>query len=314
MRHVWNKRSLQREVINDRLRRDPMELVAEEEQRYDDAVQAVVRRLALAAQSRCLVMLSGPSSSGKTTTALLIRDSLREMGMEAHTVSLDDFYRGREQAPRLPNGQFDYETPEALDLGRLESCMLGLLKEGRTLLPRFDFEAGRPAADTRELCLGPDAVVIFEGIHALNPVFERHIPQENVVKLFINTLSPIYAGDDKLLARRDIRLIRRLLRDVHFRASSLENTLEMWQQVVRGENLYLFPYVDTVDLVVDTTYAYEPGLFAHELLPLLREVPADTPYSGTVRHLIEALSSFEPLDKDALPASSMLREFVGASL
>lgn len=285
-----------------------------ENRRYFDELDAVVRQLAMAARERCLVMLSGPSSSGKTTTALLIRDGLREMGIDAHTVSLDNFYRGRELAPRLPDGNFDYESPEALDLPRLEDCMKRLLRDGKADMPEFDFHTGRPAPETKELSLRRDSVVIFEGIHALNPVFENHVPRENVFKVFVNTISPIYDKEGKLMARRDIRLVRRLLRDYRFRSSSLENTLHMWQQVVRGENLYLFPYVDTVDVVIDTTHAYEPCVFAGELLPLLREVAADNPFSDTVRHLIDVLGRFTPIDAAQVPKETLLREFLGGGL
>ena len=224
------------------------------------------------------------------------------------------FYLGREQAPRLPNGSFDYESPEALNLGQLQTCMRSLIKDGRADLPRFDFTVGRPSKETKELKLAHDSVVIFEGIHALNPVFEQHLPQENIFKVFVNTISPIYEQEGKLMARRDIRLVRRLLRDFRFRNSSVENTLDMWPQVMRGENLYLFPYVDTVDILIDTTHAYEPCVFAGELLPLLHQVAEDNPYIETVRRLIPILERFAPLAAEDVPKETLLREFLGGGL
>lgn len=256
-------------------------------------------------------MLSGPSSSGKTTTALLLRDGLRELGVDAHTVSLDNFYRGRMLAPVLEDGSYDYEALEALNLDQLRCCMRELIQLGETQLPIFDFVSGKPLEEKTVLRIAHDSVVIFEGIHALNPIFEQHLPQENLYKIFVNTITPIYDGEDKLLARRDIRLIRRMLRDERFRSSPLENTLRMWQQVVRGENMYMFPYVDTVDAVIDTTHAYEPCVFAGELLPLLAEVPQTDPYIETVRHLTASLSRFEAVDPAILPRRTMLREFLG---
>lgn len=262
-------------------------------------------------RGRLLVMLSGPSSSGKTTTALRLCEQLSVHDADAHVVSLDDFYRGRGLAPRLPDGSFDYESPEALDLDRLSGCMRELVRDGKTRLPRYDFEAGRPDAETRELRLSERSVVIFEGIHALHPVFSELLPQENLRRVFINTLSPIYDGGEKCLARRDIRLVRRLLRDERFRNSPPENTLRMWQQVMRGETTYLFPYTEAVDAVIDTTHAYEPCVFAGELLPLLREVPAAHPQAETARHLCRALEGFEQLPSSIVPADSILREFLG---
>lgn len=259
-------------------------------------------------------MLSGPSSSGKTTTALLLRDGLRELGVDAHTVSLDNFYRGRTLAPVLEDGSYDYEALEALNLDQLRCCMRELIQMGETQIPIFDFASGKPLDEKTLLRIALDSVVIFEGIHALNPIFEQHLPQENLYKIFVNTITPIYDGEDKLLARRDIRLVRRMLRDERFRSSPLENTLKMWQQVVRGENIYMFPYVDTVDAVIDTTHAYEPCVFAGELLPLLAAVPENDPYIETVRHLTASLSRFEAVDPVIVPRRTMLREFLGGGL
>lgn len=226
-------------------------------------------------------------------------------------VSLDDFYRGRGLAPKLPDGSFDYESPEALDLDRLAACMQALVRDGVTALPRYNFEAGRPDEETRELRLSGRAVVIFEGIHALHPIFSELLPQENLRRVFINTLSPILDGGEKCLARRDIRLVRRLLRDERFRNSSPAETLAMWPSVMRGEMAYLFPHTDAVDAVIDTTHAYEPCVFAGELLPLLREVPASHPYAETARRLCRALEGFELLPVSIVPSDSILREFLG---
>ena len=311
MKQNFHKRTLKLEEINRRAAADPEGFAAGESEGYLREIDALARYLAVGFDNHCLVMLSGPSSSGKTTTALILRDRLREMGVDAHTVSMDDFYRGREQAPRLPDGSFDYEALEALRLDALEACMRDLLDKGCAQIPRFDFHRGRPAEETRELCIQSNSVVIFEGIHAINPYFERHLPSENLFKIFVNTVTPVYDGSDKLVARRELRLIRRLLRDERFRSSPVENTLHMWPQVVRGENEYMFPYVDTVDYLVDTTHAYEVNVFAPLLLPSLRAVPPESPHAPAVSRLIAKLERFEPVPLDAMPRDSLLREFVG---
>lgn len=311
MKPYFQKRSLKLREINERVRTDTSGFIQEESERYSRELGILARHLAGGFDNHCLVMLSGPTSSGKTTTALKLSECLQELGIEAHTISMDDFYRGREQAPRLANGSFDYEALEALRLDALEKCMRELMKQGRTLLPRFDFQKGQPSEELHELVIKPNAVVIFEGIHAINPYFEQHLPSEYLFKIFINTVSPFYNGDTKFMARREIRLTRRLLRDERFRNSPVTNTLEMWQQVVRGENEYMFPYVDTVDYLIDTTHAYEPCVFAPLLLPSLKMVPPDNPYFETVRHLTDVLSSFEPLPLDKMPRDALLREFTG---
>ena len=260
---------------------------------------------------RSLVLLSGPSSAGKTTTANNLKRELEANGKQVSIISLDDFYRGRGLAPQLPDGTFDYEAIEALDLPQLQNCMKELLTGGVTMLPRFNFNTHQPEPEKHELRIGDDAVVIFEGIHALNPKLEDHLPDDRVFKIFINVMSRVYDHDDTLLTRRKLRLCRRMLRDYQFRSSSIENTLDMWPQVVRGENLYMFPYAGMANAVFDTTHAFAPAMLAPRLLPLLKEVPQDSRHAQTVCELMEALSQFEPLSTDGLPADSLLREFVG---
>lgn len=305
------KRSLRLKEINKRALGDADDFINSENERYEYEIEMLAQHLAGTFGNHCLVMLSGPSSSGKTTTAKKLKDRLNRLGVEAHSISMDDFYRGREQAPRLENGHYDYEALEALNLDLLKKCMRELIYDGKTLLPVFDFVKGRPSEQKRELIIGKNSVVIFEGIHAINPYFERYLPFENVFKLFINTVSPFIDEDAKLVARREIRLTRRMLRDERFRNSTLINTLNMWQQVVRGENEYMFPYVDTVDYLIDTTHAYEPCIFAPLLLPLLKGLPRDHDYTQITDRLTQSLSRFEPIALDLLPDDALLREFVG---
>ncbi len=312
MNYFYDKRVLHVDDVNAAIQGDAARFIAEEEARYRDNVCRVAQHLNDTMPERCLVMLAGPSSAGKTTTANNLRRALEANGRQASIVSLDDFYRGRGLAPRLPDGSYDYESIEALDLPLLQQCMAELINDGVTRLPRFDFNTHAPLEERFELRIEEHSVVIFEGIHALNPVLEEHVPLESVYKIFINVMSRIYDDDDaKLLARRDLRLCRRMLRDYQFRSSSIENTLDMWRQVVRGEELYMFPYVDTANATFDTMHAYEPAMIGPRLLPLLRAVSTDGPYAETVGHLIDALSRFEPLSVQRLPEDSLLREFVG---
>lgn len=311
---TYRKRNLKLDEINKRVRSDPAGFVQEEGERFREDIDSLAKYLSTGFDNHCLVMLSGPSSSGKTTTALTIRDRLRELGTDAYTISMDNFYRGREQAPRLADGTYDYEALEALRLEELERCMRELIRDGHTLLPKFDFQNGQPFADMTELSIQKNSVVIFEGIHAINPFFEKHLPSESIFKVFVNTVSPVYDGYSKLVARRDLRLTRRMLRDERFRNSSVTNTLNMWPQVVRGENEYMFPYVDTVDYLIDTTHAYEPCAFAPLILPDLKAVPENSIHIEAAHRLVKALSTFEPLSLEYMPKSALLREFVGDGL
>jgi uridine kinase len=311
MKRYFEIRKLDINVINERAKTDVDSLILEESERYDREVKNLARHLASKYDNHCLVMLSGPSSAGKTTTSLKLTNYLKEFDIDAHTISMDDFYRGREQAPILENGNYDYEALEALRLDKLEQCMRELINEGRTMLPRFDFHNGKPFDEMHELVIKPNSFVIFEGIHAVNPYFEQHLPSSNLFKVFINTVSPFMEGDIKLVARRDIRLIRRMIRDEKFRNSPIVNTLHMWQQVVRGENEYMFPFVDSVDYLIDTTHAYEPCVFAPIILPMLKSVPSDSEFIDTVNRITEILSCFESIPLDKMPDDALLREFVG---
>lgn len=299
-------------AINRRVQTDAAAFIREEESAYEQGVASAARQIALRGSGRRLIMQCGPSSVGKTTTAGKIARCLRDEGIEAHTVSLDNFYRGLGQAPRLADGSFDYESPEALDLPLLRACMARLMEDGRAFLPEYDFSVGRPKPQRQELILSDDAAVIFEGIHAFDPSLYTALETQGecVVRVFVNTCSRFVRDGRVVLSRRDIRLARRLLRDERFRSSSFHNTLHMWQQVMRGDEAYIFPYSDTADIVVDTTIGYEPCVLAPQLLPRLYEL-SDGPYRDTARRLEEALSSFVPLSEQFVPKNSVLREFLG---
>ncbi len=311
MNRLFTPRRLEFSDVCRRIHDDLSLMIREEESRYRQEVKTVADTIVNRFDGRCLVLLSGPSASGKTTTAHNVEKRLCELGRTAYTVSLDNFYRGYGFAPRLPDGSFDYETVEALDLPLLETCMQELLNDGCTDLPIFDFVTHSPLKERKTLCVEKDAVVIFEGIHALNPRLREQLPSGMVFSIFINVMSRIERDGEPLMTRRDLRLTRRLLRDVRFRNSSMENTMDMWRQVVRGEELYLFPYADTADASFDTTHAYEPAVLGAQLLPLLHEVAADSPYYEPIRHLADALTQFEPLSTELVPQDSLLREFLG---
>ena len=295
--------------INERAA-SPVTFMEEEDARYFAEVDRVARQL-LSDGGHVFVMLSGPSSSGKTTTAFNLQKRLEALGTQAHVVSLDDFYRGRGRAPKLPDGSFDYESPDALDLPALTRCLQSLSETGRAQLPVFDFVSGRPAAKTRTLVLPEQAVVIFEGIHALTPSLRPELPGGTVHRLFVNTLSRVTDGGETVLRRRDLRLTRRLLRDERFRACPVEETLGMWQQVARGEELYLFPHTEGVDLVIDTTLAYEPCLLGPELLPQLRRIPREHLADPAAQRLLSALPRFRKIPAEQLSENSLLHDFLG---
>lgn len=311
MKNAIETRNLSVESVREAVLSDPAKLIAQEEGRYHGEIEAVAEKIHAIPQKRRIVLLCGPSSSGKTTTASLLKKSLAALGTTAHVVSLDDFYLGKGMAPLLPDGKFDYESIDALDVKRLLACVREITENGKTELPIFDFENHSPKAETVHLELEKDAAVIFEGIHAFHPRLQQVMPKEGTVRLFINTLSRFVMHDNIWLARRDLRLCRRILRDDQFRASPFSNTMEMWPQVVRGEEMYMFPYTDTADCVIDTAFAYEPCLLKEPLIERLSRVPDDDSNVHVARRLQQRLSAFPAIPLSSLPQNSILREFTG---
>ncbi len=311
MNNSLETRRLDVEAVCELARNAPHELVLKEELRYREAIVSVAKSIHDIPQKRRIVMLCGPSSAGKTTTATLLQQELAACGTIAHVVSLDNFYLGKGKAPLLPSGKFDYETIEALDVQRLFTCMHEIIEQGRTQLPIFDFQNHAPKAETITLELQEDAAVIFEGIHAFHPRLQTAVPEAGTIRLFINTLTRFAWQDTLWLSRRDIRLSRRILRDDQFRASPFSNTMDMWPQVVRGEELYVFPYVDSAHFVIDTTFAYESCMLKQPLLERLANVPHSDPYIAVARRLQERFSVFPSIPAELLPQESMLHEFLG---
>lgn len=304
-------RRLQVLEVNDRMQTEPRAFVGEECARYRTEVARAENWLNNVNVRRRVVLLSGPSSSGKTSTANLLCQALRRDGADAYVVSLDNFYLGRGRAPCLPDGSFDYESPEALDLPLLAQCIRGLLEDGHASLPEYDFAAGEPRPERVEMTLQKRSVVIFEGIHALHPHLRDQLPQKHVKRLLIHPHSAFYDGEELLLNGRQLRLARRMVRDVKHRNTSPADTLAMWPQVIRGEEEYLFPHADCADMVIDTTHGFEPCMVAPQLLPLLADISPDHPQYEAAAMLRAAMERFVPASYDLLPNGSILHEFLG---
>lgn len=279
----------------------------------DAAFHQAVEAAALSAigERRKLLMLAGPSASGKTTTARFLADVIRRKGGRAYTVSLDDFYYDNGKGPKNPDGTNDYESVDSLDIPMFCRCMMQLLDGRMTELPVFDFITGRRSEKTRSLVLAQQDCLIIEGLHALNPQITSNLPRETLFLLYISVSSRVRTGERQILSKRDTRLMRRLVRDYHFRASSPENTFALWQQVCAGETRYLFPFEENAQYKINSFLGYEPAVFAAAAPDLLRRIPAESPYYQKAQELLHALSYFEPLSSELVPGDSLLREFIG---
>ena len=256
--HVTHrKRFVSRDLVALAARR-PQELAALSEAHYHDQIESIADEVLAAGQR--IVMLTGPSAAGKTTSAHKIADAIAARGHRSQVISLDDFYIGEGKYPKHPDGSDDYESLEALDLERLHACLKALYKTGVCDAPVFDFTIQRPSGTQR--IDARDGVVIIEGLHALNPALTEELPEDAALCLYAG-LREEYADsrDARCLATRDIRLARRLVRDCLFRGHGAAFTLGLWGHVCAGEDRYIKPYKPRANLLLDTTHTYEVCLW-----------------------------------------------------
>ena len=297
--------------INGRMSVSAEEFIKECERAYDERLDEVCRGITDSIKGHGLVMLAGPSSSGKTTTANILKRKLIQSGRGAKVISLDDFYRNQDVSYTFEDGTVDYETVKALDVEYISHCLEKLMECGSCMLPRFNFETSRREAYS-ETVLSQDEIVIVEGLHALNPVITDPLEKYSMRKLYVSVSSRITDGDGAFMSKRDIRLTRRLIRDYHFRGSSVERTLYLWNGVRMGEDRYLFPFSDRADEKIDSFHPYEVCIFKDIATKLLDHTKENSIYYPTALELKAKLERFEGYDEYMVPADSLLREFIGS--
>ena len=295
--------------INSAISEDGPGFVRECERAFRDQV-CEAGRLAAEKGSK-LFMLAGPSSAGKTTTASILDEYFTSRGGEAYVVSLDDFYLDRGKGPKRDDGTDDYETVWALDIPCITDCLSRLLRTGSASLPIFDFTTGRRSEKTNDIRLNKEDILVIEGLHALNPVITDGLPQEQLFFGFITVSARICAENNIYLNKRDLRFVRRMIRDYKYRASSPENTFSMWRGVLTGEDEHLFPFSRRADFRINSFHAYEPCVFAHQAAALLKSVPEDSIYYKNAVLLARKMEGFAFVPEEITPRNSLLREFLG---
>lgn len=260
-----------------------------------------------------LVMISGPSSSGKTTTCKRISVQLAIQGYHPVQVSVDDFFVEREQTPKDKNGQYDFEALEAIDLELFNNTLLQLMDGKEVELPTFDFQQGKKIWTGKKVQMQENSIVIIEGIHCLNPKLTAAIPNDLKYKIFVSALTSISIDSQNPIPTTDNRLIRRIVRDHKYRGYSALDTLRRWQSVRDGEARNIFPYQENADVMVNTALIYELGILKPYAVPVLRDVPETEPEYAEARRLLKFLSYFKSIAPENIPGTSILREFVGGS-
>jgi uridine kinase len=297
--------------VNETLRENPEEIIKWSENHYNNQLDEAVKNILEKTSGRRAVMLAGPSSSGKTTTANILSEKLAEKGCKNEIISLDDFYKSREDAPRNEKGELDFETIEALNLNEMVRCHDELLKTGGCHLPIFDFKLGRAKEERRFIEIGEDGILIIEGLHSLNPLFVQNAPKGSIYKIYITVKATLRSEIDKhVISRRGTRLCRRILRDSRHRNCSPTDTLIMWNEVEEGENKYLFPYEDTADFTIDSFHPYELAMMKDKIVPLLEKIEEGTENYDRIERLLDGYKYMETISDDLLPENSLLREFL----
>ncbi|NLI90403.1 MAG: nucleoside kinase [Epulopiscium sp.] len=260
-----------------------------------------------------VILVAGPSSSGKTTFAQRLAIQLKVSGMTPHAISIDDYFVNRELTPKDEDGNLDFESIEAIDIKLFNKHMLDLLDGKEVEIPTFNFKTGQREYKGNMLKMNTNDVLIVEGIHGLNEKLSSQVPRENKFKIYISCLTQLNVDYQNRISTTDTRLIRRMIRDYNHRGMSPERTLELWPLVRRGERKNIFPFQEEADVIFNSALIYELAALKPKIEPLLFQVDRSSPYFAEAKRILKFLEYFLAVDTVDIPANSIVREFVGGS-
>ncbi len=260
-----------------------------------------------------LVLLAGPSSSGKTTSCKRLSIQLAVNGLKPLQISLDDYFVDREKTPKDASGEYDYESIYALDLDLINEQFNALFRGEEVELPKYDFQSGKSKKSGNKLKMNDNNVLVVEGIHALNPELTAHIPQEQIFRVYASALTTILLDNHNYIPTTDNRLLRRIIRDNKYRGVSAQETIHRWPSVRAGENKWIFPFQENADAMLNTAMLYELAVIKMQAEPLLQQVPENCEEYAEAYRLLKFLKYFKGIPYNNLPPTSLLREFLGGS-
>ena len=260
-----------------------------------------------------LVLLAGPSSSGKTTSCKRLSIQLAVNGLKPLQISLDDYFVDRDKTPKDENGDFDFESIYALNLDLLNEQFNALFRGEEVELPKYDFPSGKSVKSGKKLKLEPNNVLVVEGIHALNPELTAHVPEEQIFRVYASALTTILLDNHNYIPTTDNRLLRRIIRDYKYRGVSAQETIHRWPSVRAGENKWIFPFQENADAMLNTAMLYELSVLKMQAEPLLQQVPENCEEFAEAYRLLKFLKYFKGIPYNNLPPTSLLREFLGGS-
>lgn len=301
--------------VNAQAKINPREFLAVSDTAFQCKVEQAVDQIAANLSQSPVVLLAGPSGSGKTTSSLKLREELLRRGIKTHTVSMDDYFLTVSPltTPRTRTGEYDFESPLCMDLELLHEHFTALNHGEEIMVPRYDFVRHmRDTSRCTPLKLGSDEIAIFEGIHALNTDLSGRHPE--AFKIYLSARSSILDGADMVFKNTWMRLTRRSVRDMNFRGTEVLHTFAMWANIRRGEKLYISPFKGEANLIFDSTLPYEVNVMAHYAADLFRAIPEENIRRKEMLQMIQAFERFQPIDPELVPASSLLREFIGGGI
>lgn len=279
-----------------------------QERRIGEIAEAIVKKGDVK-----FILIAGPSSSGKTTFSHRLSVQLRTYGLVPHPIALDDYFVNRELTPRDENGDYNFECLEAIDVKQFNEDMMRLLNGERIELPTFNFKTGLREYKGNYKQLGPDDVLVIEGIHGLNPKTTEMLPDESKFKIYISALTSLNVDEHNRIPTTDGRLIRRMVRDARTRGASAKRTIEMWPSVRRGEEQYIFPFQESADEMFNSVLIYELAVLKQYAEPLLFSIQKGEPEYYEAKRLLKFLEYFLGIDSTHVPSNSICREFIGGS-
>ncbi|MBO4412979.1 MAG: nucleoside kinase [Clostridia bacterium] len=283
------------------------DLILEDENSFSNQIANISKEICKNPNIK-IILLAGPSASGKTTSSSLLSLNLKMLGKKVLSISLDNFFLAREKTPKLPDGSLDFECLQALDLPYLKKFINDLLTKNSAKMPIYNFLKGKPEEEKEDIVVDNNTIIIFEGLHALNPAIIEN--NKSVLKLYISLNSDYVLDGKVVLSAQDVRLMRRITRDHYTRGYNPEETLNLWKNVIAGEKIYVLPFKHLADYTINSSHPYEPLLYANYTKKILKEHCKN---NKKLQELIQALETFEPIDKTLLPSTSLLWEFVNSA-
>lgn len=299
---------INREIYNGRI----LNFVKSTELNFNLSINETAKEIAKDNQIK-YVLIAGPSSSGKTTVTKRIASYFEIYGKHTVVISIDDYFKEREDTPKDSDGQRDYECVEAIDVEYLKNDVEKLLAGQEIYMPSFNFITGHKEVSSKKIKIQKDTIILFEGLHALNPSVLSFLPEEQKYKIYVSPFIPLRLDEHNYISLNDLRLIRRMVRDFRTRGSSVINTLSYWQKVRAGEEKHIIPFIGRANRIINTSLPYEVGVLKILVEPLLYSVTKDMPYYNEARRILNFLKQFFTINTEYVPKDSILREFIGGN-